>query len=448
MPKIRTRIRRPAPVSEALQQIGERIRQARTDAGLSQAQLGAPHFTRAYVSAIELGKVRPAMKSLDFMAEKLGKPTSYFLEDAEADRRRQERELEIRSAESLLNRQTAAQAIERAAPLLESASSPAERCRIHLILGTGHNLLIQGNDALRELVAAERLQQSASARMMLRIRYQTALAFRHSGNSPQAIAMLRQLLTELDRAPVRDQPLRLRVVKDLGVILIDSGDYEEANSYLLTALEWAQDIGDVSGLVSIYNALGAAYRALGDLDAATGYIQRAFATNEALQDLTATAMFHNMLAVIAAERRHFQAAAQHVERAIQIARASGPAFMLPHYLCTKAEIAFKQGKFESAQSDAEDALAAANSVGNKRAAAAARIVLADVNGATDRRKEGESQLQEAAALYKSLGAKAELGETYMRLSRLAAASADPRMAQKYADLAYKTTTKKSGLVER
>src|ERR1041384_3488995 len=98
MPKVRTRVRRPAPVSESLQQIGERIRKARSDAGLSQAQLGAPHFTRAYVSAIELGKVRPAMKSLEFMADKLGKPTSYFMEDAEAERRRQDRELAIRSA--------------------------------------------------------------------------------------------------------------------------------------------------------------------------------------------------------------------------------------------------------------------------------------------------------------------------------------------------------------
>src|SRR6266540_1144743 len=137
MPQIRSRVRRPAPVSEALRQIGERVRQARTEAGLSQAQLSAPHFTRAYVSAIELGKVRPAMKSLDFLAEKLGKPSSYFMEDAEADRRRQERELEIRSAEALLSRQTAAQSIERAKPLLESATSAAERCRLHLIIGTG-----------------------------------------------------------------------------------------------------------------------------------------------------------------------------------------------------------------------------------------------------------------------------------------------------------------------
>lgn len=448
MPQLRSRVRRPAPVSASLRHIGERIRKARTEAGLSQAQLGTPHFTRAYVSAIELGKVRPAMKSLEFLADKLGKPTSYFLEDEAAERRRQERELEIRSVEALLSRQTAAKAIERAKPLLDSSQSPAERCRLHLILGTAFNHLVRGSEALRELTAAERLQQSVSSGTVLRIRYQTALAFRQSGNAPQAIAMLRQLLTELDRSKVRDQPLRLRVVKDLGVILIDSGDYEEANSYLLTALEWAQDIGDVSGLVSIYNALGYAYRALGDLETATGYIQRALATNEAAQDLTVTAMIHNTLAVIAAERGHFQSSRDHVERAIQIATASGPAFNLPHYICTKAEAELKAGNLEVAQRVAEQALAAASAVGNRRAAAAAKLVLADVKIARGRPGEGESQLEEAAALYKALGAKAELGDTYMRLSKSRGARGDSSAAQKYSDMAYKATRKTSGLVER
>ena len=102
MPTVRSRIRRPAPVSETLHQLGDRIRQARIEAGLSQAQLGAPHFTRAYVSAIELGKARPAMKSLEFLADKLGKPVSFFVADDEADRRRKVRDLEIASAMALL----------------------------------------------------------------------------------------------------------------------------------------------------------------------------------------------------------------------------------------------------------------------------------------------------------------------------------------------------------
>src|SRR5712692_4502315 len=102
MPKVRSRVRRPAPVSDTLQQLGERIRKARTESGLSQAQLGAPHFTRAYVSAIELGKVRPAMKSLEFMADKLGKPVAFFVEDEDAERRRQERRALVARSNQLI----------------------------------------------------------------------------------------------------------------------------------------------------------------------------------------------------------------------------------------------------------------------------------------------------------------------------------------------------------
>lgn len=41
-------------------------------ADLSQSQLGAPYFGRAFVSAVELGKVRPSVTSLDHFATKLG----------------------------------------------------------------------------------------------------------------------------------------------------------------------------------------------------------------------------------------------------------------------------------------------------------------------------------------------------------------------------------------
>ena len=448
MPSARLRIRRPAPVTATLRKLGERVRKARAEAGLSQAQLGAPHFTRAYVSAIELGKVRPAMKSLEFMADKLGKPVSYFVEDEGTERRRRERELEIRSAEALVSRTTANQALEKAQSLLETATTPAERCRLHLIAGSALNHMVRGPEALRELTAAERLQSAATPEMLSRIRYQTALAFRQSGNPSRAIELLRELLHDLDRSPVPYQPLRLRVVKDLGVILTDSGDYDAAGSYLVQALEWAQDIGDVAGLVTIYHALGYAYRALGDLDAAIGYIQKALAMNEAAEDLTAAAMLHTFLAVVAADRGHFHSAQDHVDRAIQIARASGPAFNLPHYISTKAECEFKEKHYDVARQYATEALDAANAVDNKRAAAAARLVLSDVDSAVGEHARAQKQLEEAAALYKSVDAKAELGDAYMRLSKLASTRGNAADAQRYADLAFKTTKRTSALVER
>ena len=63
--------------------LGERVRAGRLAAHLSQAQLGAPHFTRAYVSALELGKIRPSMRALEFLAEKLRLPVASLLTSAE-----------------------------------------------------------------------------------------------------------------------------------------------------------------------------------------------------------------------------------------------------------------------------------------------------------------------------------------------------------------------------
>jgi transcriptional regulator with XRE-family HTH domain len=53
---------------------GKRIRSFRAVKGISQAELGAPYFTRAHVSAIELGKILPAIPTLIHFARKLGVP--------------------------------------------------------------------------------------------------------------------------------------------------------------------------------------------------------------------------------------------------------------------------------------------------------------------------------------------------------------------------------------
>lgn len=63
-------------------ELGEKILQARLEAGLSQRQLCGDAITRNMLSQIEHGTARPSMKTLAYLAERLGKPISYFLEDA------------------------------------------------------------------------------------------------------------------------------------------------------------------------------------------------------------------------------------------------------------------------------------------------------------------------------------------------------------------------------
>ena len=61
--------------------IGLRLKQARLEAGLSQRQLCGDTITRNMLSLIENGSARPSMDTLAILAQRLGKPISYFLEE-------------------------------------------------------------------------------------------------------------------------------------------------------------------------------------------------------------------------------------------------------------------------------------------------------------------------------------------------------------------------------
>lgn len=61
--------------------LGEKIRLARLEAGLSQRQLCGDVITRNMLSQIENGAARPSMDTLGYLAHRLGKSISSFLEE-------------------------------------------------------------------------------------------------------------------------------------------------------------------------------------------------------------------------------------------------------------------------------------------------------------------------------------------------------------------------------
>lgn len=62
-------------------ELGQKLKQARLEAGLSQRQLCADEITRNMLSQIENGSARPSMDTLRYLARRLGKSVSYFLEE-------------------------------------------------------------------------------------------------------------------------------------------------------------------------------------------------------------------------------------------------------------------------------------------------------------------------------------------------------------------------------
>lgn len=62
-------------------ELGEKLLHARQEAGLSQRQLCGDYMTRNMLSQIEHGTARPSMDTLRYLAGRLGKPVSFFLEE-------------------------------------------------------------------------------------------------------------------------------------------------------------------------------------------------------------------------------------------------------------------------------------------------------------------------------------------------------------------------------
>jgi transcriptional regulator with XRE-family HTH domain len=62
-------------------ELGQKLRHARQEAGLSQRQLCGEKITRNMLSQIENDSARPSMDTLRYLAQRLGRPISYFLEE-------------------------------------------------------------------------------------------------------------------------------------------------------------------------------------------------------------------------------------------------------------------------------------------------------------------------------------------------------------------------------
>ena len=62
--------------------IGHELRERRVTAGLSQAELGSP-LTRAYVSAVERGRVVPSLPALRLMTRRLDTTLADFFAGVE-----------------------------------------------------------------------------------------------------------------------------------------------------------------------------------------------------------------------------------------------------------------------------------------------------------------------------------------------------------------------------
>ena len=71
---------------EALK-LGQRLRQLRSAAGLTQSDLAGDRFSKEYVSQIERGKTRPTEGTIEWLADRLGVDAGFLASGVATDER-------------------------------------------------------------------------------------------------------------------------------------------------------------------------------------------------------------------------------------------------------------------------------------------------------------------------------------------------------------------------
>jgi tetratricopeptide (TPR) repeat protein len=266
-------------VSQSGNRLGERLRQLRVAAAMTQTDLAGERFSKEYVSQIERGKTRPTRETIEWLAQRLGVDPNFLERGVSADERRRVETLLAR-AEALTESHQYDQAVE------EFANSKSA------VLATG----------VTEL-EVRHLSGEAWARM-------------ECGEAKQAIELLNRarLLAEapefsdVDRADVF---FRLGVCRyQLSSIVTAIGLLNEA----LTLCEGSQLPCDLLR-ADILGWRSRCYRRQRDFEAAREDVERALELAQALDDPRKTAETYFQASLVSERLGHWVLARNYAERA-------------------------------------------------------------------------------------------------------------------------------------
>ncbi len=228
----------------ALTTIGMRIRALRQEAGWTQAELGAPEFSKAYISQIESGRITPSLATLSVIASKLGTSLERLLPQEDQGHREQDLERLWRAAERLQEHgehATAVDLVEQAARLSAASQDPKLRGEGHLryamaLWESGH--APQALDECEE--AIEAFGGAGDSQYLGRAYNLAGLIYRDLG---EWAAARRYFLRALRLFP-RRVVWHSRVLLNLSILLARVGSFKEAAEYSRRAIELTHSYGD------------------------------------------------------------------------------------------------------------------------------------------------------------------------------------------------------------
>ena len=192
--------------------VGQRIKTARRQRGLSQAQLAHPELSDSYVSLIESGKRTPTPAVLELLAEKLDCSMTYLINGVTAEQM-QEIELALSYAQMALDNGEVVEARNRYAELLAD-SGLAGLPQLRQDVEYGLALATEACGDLEEaIVLFSGLYESDTTAMSPERHIAVAVAlsrcYREKGDLTRAMQVPEQILTGLVRPAWTDGLMKL-----------------------------------------------------------------------------------------------------------------------------------------------------------------------------------------------------------------------------------------------
>ena len=371
-----------ASAAQAGLRLGERLRQLRAAAGMTQTDLAGDRFSKEYVSQIERGKTRPTRETIDWLAQRLGVDPGFLANGVSADERGRA-DAALARAEALLEARRNQEALEE----FESVRSA--------VLATG----------MPEL-ESRALSGEATARM-------------RAGEVREAIALLERARA-LSEGPSFSDVERANVLFLLGVARYKLNSIQTSIGLFDEALKVAErsEIPSDQLRSNILSWRSRCYRRRRDLEAAREDVERALELAEGLNDKRTAADIYFQASIIADREGHWVLARSYAERAKGAYEELSDRGNLGRLLNNLGGINFLLGHPEQAVDFLKDAVGIALEVGNDAEAAHAINGIAQVHLRTGDVKRAEEQARYALELLGDrVDETAEIGNAHIVLGR-------------------------------
>src|SRR5438874_6820988 len=420
--------------------LGERLRQLRVAAGLTQTDLAGERFSKEYVSQIERGKTRPTRETIDWLAQRLGVDAGYLANGVSADERGRV-DAALARAEALLEARRNDEALEqfesvRAAVL--ATGMPELETRALSGEATVRMRAGEVREAIALLERARALSEGTSFSDIERadVLFRLGVA-RYKLNSIQtAIGLFDEALNVAERSEIPSDHLRSNVLAWRSRCYRRRRDLEAAREDVERALELAESLNDKRTAADIYFQASIIADREGHWVLARSYAERAKAAYEAVADRTNLGRLMNNLGGINFLLGHPEEAVAFLKDAVRIALEVGNDAEAAHAVNGVAQVHLRTGDIARAEEQARYALELlgdrvdeVSEIGN------AQLVLGRALLEQDRLDEAEEAFRAGERAYDQLSSASHRASAWVAQGDLAARRGDDRAAARLYRLA-------------